>query len=63
MREAVDENFKLGRDVDLSMIYAALRVEGVQSVVISQPATALPVTQYQAALCTQINISYGGQNE
>lgn len=63
MREAVDENFKLGRDVDLSMIYAALRVEGVQSVVISQPAAALPVTQYQAALCTQINVSYGGQNE
>ena len=63
MREAVDENFKLGRDVDLSMIYAALRVEGVQSVVISQPAAAMPVTQYQAALCTQINVSYGGQNE
>ena len=63
MREAVDENFKLGRDVDLSMIYAALRVEGVQSVVISQPAAAMPVTQYQAALCTQININYGGQNE
>lgn len=63
MRAAVDENFKLGRDVDLSMIYAALRVEGVQSVIISQPAAAIPVTQYQAALCTKINISYGGQNE
>ena len=45
------------------MIYAALRVEGVQSVVISQPLAAMPVTQYQAALCTKINVSYGGQNE
>lgn len=63
MAAAAVENQLIGRDVDLSMIYAALRVEGVQGVVISEPTQNIVIGDAQAAFCTEIEITYGGENE
>jgi len=63
MTAAAAENQLIGRDVDLSMIYAALRVEGVQGVVISEPTQNIVIGDAQAAFCTEIEITYGGENE
>ncbi|MFY0309630.1 baseplate J/gp47 family protein [Leisingera sp. D0M16] len=54
------EQHRLGRDVTLSGLYAALHQPGVQNVVLASP-TADIVTNYgQAAFCTGISLSVGG---
>ncbi|MDO5058771.1 MAG: baseplate J/gp47 family protein [Neisseria sp.] len=63
LEDAVADNARIGRDVDLSMIYAALRAEGVQGVKLTAPAANIAVSDRQAALCTGINIRYGGFHE
>lgn len=63
LKKAVEENFLIGRDVSLSMIYKALRVEGVQDVVIRQPAANIDVSATQAARCAGISVTWGGWNE
>ncbi len=52
---------KLGRDVTLSGIYAALhRPGGVQRVSLSSPSSDVEVAYYQAANCTGITLTNGG---
>lgn len=53
-------NRKLGRDITLSGIYAALHQSGVQRVELSSPSATVVCTAAQAANCTAITITNGG---
>jgi phage-related baseplate assembly protein len=54
---------KLGRDIPLSGLYAALTVEGVQRVEIVSPAASIVCDLTQAALCTGIDVRHAGYDE
>lgn len=56
-------NHRLGRDVTLSGIYAALHQEGVQDVNLVSPAANVVAAWNQAAYCTGTAISVGGTGE
>lgn len=54
---------RLGRDITLSGIYAALHVEGVQRVALIDPPADVVVTRLQAASCTEIVLTVAGNGE
>lgn len=54
---------RLGRDIRLSAIYAALHVEGVQRVELAQPVADIVLSDYQASHCTEYAITVGGYDE
>ncbi|HGU0888580.1 TPA: baseplate assembly protein [Escherichia coli] len=54
---------RLGRDIRLSAIYAALHVEGVQRVELAQPVADIVLSDYQASHCTKYTITVGGYDE
>ncbi|EKL6583384.1 baseplate assembly protein [Escherichia coli] len=54
---------RLGRDIRLSAIYAALHVEGVQRVELAQPVADIVLSDYQASHCTEYTITVGGYGE
>ncbi|RQW71333.1 baseplate assembly protein [Halomonas sp. YLB-10] len=54
---------RLGRDIRLSAVYAALHVEGVQRVELVSPAADVVLDETQAAHCTGTNVSIGGSDE
>ncbi|MEM6602492.1 MAG: baseplate J/gp47 family protein [Pseudomonadota bacterium] len=54
------DQHRIGRDITLSAIYAALHRPGVQNVVITSPADDIIISDEQAAYCTQITLSDGG---
>lgn len=54
---------RLGRDIRLSAIYAALHVEGVQRVELAQPVADIVLSYYQASHCTEYTITVGGYDE
>lgn len=54
---------RLGRDIRLSAIYAALHVEGVQRVELDAPLADLTLTKYQASHCIKYRITIGGSDE
>lgn len=51
---------RLGRDVTLSGIYAALHQPGVQKVTLTAPVADLTVSDAQAAFCTEVVVAVGG---
>lgn len=51
---------KLGRDVTMSGLYAALTVPGVQRVTLASPIADIVCDDTQAAHCTGIAIAHGG---
>ena len=51
---------RIGRDVNRSAITAALHVEGVTKVVLTQPAADLTLDDTQASYCTGITLTNGG---
>lgn len=53
------ERFRIGADVNLSGIYAALHRPGVEKVVLASPAASLDITSTQAGRCTAINLTLG----
>ncbi len=53
----------LGRDINLSSLYAAMTVEGVQRVEISAPTADIICDLSEAALCTAIDLTHGGYAE
>ena len=59
----VETNHRLGRDVTLSGLYAALHQEGVQNVVLSAPTVSIVAAWNQATHCTGITIIDGGTGE
>lgn len=54
---------RLGRDIRLSAIYAALHVEDVQRVELAQPVADIVLSDYQASHCTEYTITVGGYDE
>lgn len=62
VRAYVDAQHRLGRDVTLSGLYAALHQPGVQKVTLTEPAADLPINYGQAAYCNGLNVQLGGVN-
>lgn len=54
---------RLGLDVTLSGIYAALHQPGVQRVDLASPTANLVVNRQSASYCTAINLTDGGLDE
>lgn len=54
---------RLGRDIRLSALYAAIHVEGVQRVNLIQPGADVVLDKTQAAYCTGYTLSVGGSDE
>lgn len=54
---------RLGRDIRLSALYAAMHVEGVQRVNLIQPVTDVVLDKTQAAYCTGWALTVGGSDE
>lgn len=59
----VSNSHRLGRDVTLSGLYAALHQEGVQNVSLISPAASVLAGWDQATWCTSTNITIGGVSE
>ena len=53
------ERFRIGADINLSGIYAALHQPGVEKVVLAAPASNLNITSTQAGRCTAITLTLG----
>ncbi len=60
---SVAEHHACGRDVTLSELIKALKVEGVQDVQISSPLENVVTTAGQAAYCTAIAVTISGRDE
>lgn len=58
----VDEHHRLGHDIILSGLYAALHQPGVQAVTLTEPAADLIIGATEAAHCTAIAIAVGGRD-
>jgi phage-related baseplate assembly protein len=59
---AADQH-RLGRDVTLSGIYAALHRPGVQRVALVNPVADIVIADHQASWCTAITLTDGGVGE
>lgn len=59
----VAEQRRLGRDIRLSAVYAALHVEGVQRVELQSPAADVVLDDSQASHCTGVTLTLGGSDE
>lgn len=58
-----NEQHRLGKDITLSGLYAALHRPGVQRVELASPTATLTVNRQQAAYCTHIHLTDGGIDE
>lgn len=56
----IEKQKKIGHSIRLSAIYAALHVDGVSRVVITQPAADIEITNFQHAYCTSNSVTIGG---
>jgi phage-related baseplate assembly protein len=54
---------KLGRDITLSGIYAALHQPGVQNVQLTSPAGDIVIGSGQASYCESVTVTVGGYDE
>ncbi|UMX53443.1 baseplate J/gp47 family protein [Escherichia coli] len=59
----INEQRRLGRDVRLSAIYAALHVQGVQRVELIKPLTDMVLDKTQASYCTDFKAEIGGSDD
>jgi phage-related baseplate assembly protein len=57
------DQHRLGLDITLSGVYAALHQPGVQHVELRSPSATITITPKQAAYCTGITVDYGGVDE
>lgn len=63
LQNYISAQHRLGRDIRLSAIYAALHVEGVQRVELASPQADIVLTKSQASNCTEYLITIGGSDE
>lgn len=56
----IADSRKIGRDVTLSGIYAALHQPGVQRVALSTPNADIVIENFQSAYCTNVTLANGG---
>lgn len=54
---------KIGREVRITGLHAALHAEGIERVELTMPAADVIVSDTQAPHCTSIAIAYGGNHE
>ena len=59
-QQYADDMHKLGMEVTDDGLYAAIRVAGVQKVILETPLGGIPVTKQQATYCTNIELIDGG---
>lgn len=59
----VAEAHRLGRDINLSALYAALTVPGVMRVDLVKPAGNIVCDETQAAYCTGVALTHGGLDD
>lgn len=57
------DHHRLGHDINLSGLYAALHIAGVQNVEIVSPAASVSVQPHEAAYCSGVSVSFVGRNE
>ncbi|MFC5372891.1 baseplate J/gp47 family protein [Brevundimonas faecalis] len=62
-RTFADENHLLSRDINLSSLYAALTVAGVQRIELLEPLANIVCGPTEAAFCTAVVIEHGGLDE
>ena len=58
----VEEHHRLGHDITISGLHAALYRQGVQDVTLTSPAATLEIGSDTAAHCAQITVSVGGRD-
>ncbi|MFI3312106.1 baseplate assembly protein [Ewingella allii] len=63
LKAYISAQHRLGRDIRLSAIYAALHVEGVQRVELAKPQVDIVLDKTQASFCTHYAIAVGGSDE
>jgi len=59
----VEGQHRLGRDITLSGLYAALHQGGTYKVNLTQPAAEILNSEHEAAYCTGITLTHGGTDE
>lgn len=59
-QQYADDMHKLGMEITDDGLYAAIRVAGVQKVILETPLGGIPVTKQQATYCTGIQLIDGG---
>lgn len=59
-RAYVDAHHRLGHDITLSGLYAALHQPGVQRVALTAPAADLVLAAHQAGWCTAVTVTLAG---
>lgn len=57
------ENFRLGRDITMSGLYAALHASGVQRVELAEPSATIVNGPGECAHCTEITVTLAGTDE
>ncbi len=60
INDYIAANFRLGNDIELSGIYAALHQPGVQRVDLRHPTTSIQANRQQAARCVSTTVIDGG---
>ncbi|EAA6188679.1 baseplate assembly protein, partial [Salmonella enterica subsp. enterica] len=63
LKAYISAQHRLGRDIRLSAIYAALHVEGIQRVELSAPVADIVLDKTQASFCSDYHIAIGGSDE
>jgi phage-related baseplate assembly protein len=63
LKRYITSQHRLGRDIRLSAIYAALHAEGVQRVELKKPLADIVLNNTQASFCEQYRITVGGSDE
>lgn len=63
MSDYAAQNHKMGRDITLSGIYAALHQSGVQNVSLSSPSQSIVCSAHQSAYCESITLIEGDRDE
>jgi phage-related baseplate assembly protein len=59
----VEKSHRMGRDITLSGLYAALHQEGVQNVTLTSPVANIVAEWDQAPWCTGTNVTIGGLDD
>lgn len=62
VRKYVTEHHRLGHDITLSGLFAALHQPGVQNVKLTVPAATLVIADSHAAFCTSVVVTAGGND-
>ncbi|MFI8418506.1 baseplate assembly protein [Serratia sp. NPDC078593] len=63
LKNYITAQHRLGRDIRLSAIYAALHAEGVQRVELNSPQSDIVLDKTQASYCSSYTLSVGGSDE